>query len=44
MPGRQGLMAESLCTMDFVVLDELGYLSFAQSGRPAAVPLGQSPV
>ena len=25
-------MAESLCTMDFVVLDELGYLSFAQSG------------
>src|SRR5438270_2792316 len=30
--GRQGRMAEYLCRKDFVVLDELGYLSFAQSG------------
>jgi DNA replication protein DnaC len=30
--GRQGRMAEHLCRMDFVVLDELGYLPFAQSG------------
>ena len=29
--GRQGRMAEYLCRMDFVVLDELGYLPFAQS-------------
>ena len=25
-------MAEHLCKMDFIVLDELGYLPFAQSG------------
>jgi DNA replication protein DnaC len=30
--GRQGRMAEHLCKMDFIVLDELGYLPFAQSG------------
>ena len=30
--GRQGRMADSLCRMDFIVLDELGYLPFAQSG------------
>jgi DNA replication protein DnaC len=30
--GKQGRMAEYLCRMDFVVLDELGYLPFAQSG------------
>ena len=30
--GRQGRMAEYLGRMDFVVLDELGYLTFAQSG------------
>jgi hypothetical protein len=30
--GRQGRMAEYLCRMDFVVLDELGYLPFVQSG------------
>lgn len=30
--GRQGRMAEYLSRMDFVVLDELGYLPFAQSG------------
>jgi DNA replication protein DnaC len=30
--GRQGRMADYLCRMDFVVLDELGYLPFAQAG------------
>jgi DNA replication protein DnaC len=30
--GRQGRLAEHLCRKDFVVLDELGYLPFAQSG------------
>ena len=30
--GRQGRMAEYLCRIDFVVLDELGYPPFAQSG------------
>ena len=30
--GRQGRMAEQLCRMQFIVLDELGYLPFAQSG------------
>ncbi len=29
--GRQGRMADYLCRVDFVVLDELGYLPFAQS-------------
>ncbi len=30
--GRQGRMAETLSRKDFIVLDELGYLPFAQSG------------
>ena len=30
--GRQGRLADQLCRLDFVVLDELGYLPFAQSG------------
>ena len=30
--GRQGRIADHLARMDFVVLDELGYLPFAQSG------------
>src|ERR1700748_1651756 len=30
--GRQGRLAEYLTRMDFIVLDELGYLPFAQSG------------
>jgi DNA replication protein DnaC len=30
--GRQGRTADYLCRKDFVVLDELGYLPFAQSG------------
>ena len=30
--GRQGRMADYLCRLNFVVLDELGYLPFARSG------------
>lgn len=30
--GRHGRLADHLCRMDFVVLDELGYLPFALSG------------
>jgi DNA replication protein DnaC len=30
--GRQGRIADHLIRMDFIVLDELGYLPFAQSG------------
>jgi DNA replication protein DnaC len=30
--GRQGRLADYLARMDFVVLDELGYLPFAQTG------------
>src|SRR5213076_2995005 len=30
--GRQGRLAEHLTRMDFIVLDELGYLPFTQSG------------
>jgi DNA replication protein DnaC len=30
--GRQGRLADTLSRLDFVVLDELGYLPFAQSG------------
>jgi DNA replication protein DnaC len=30
--GRQGRMADALSRVDFIVLDELGYLPFAQSG------------
>ena len=30
--GRQGRMADYLSRKDFIVLDELGYLPFAQSG------------
>jgi DNA replication protein DnaC len=30
--GRQGRLADHLCRVDLVVLDELGYLPFAQSG------------
>ena len=30
--GRQGQLADRLTRMDFVILDELGYLPFAQSG------------
>ncbi len=30
--GRQGRIADQLARLDFVILDELGYLPFAQSG------------
>ena len=30
--GRQGRIADHLCRLDFVVVDELGYLPFAQAG------------
>src|SRR5690606_27552650 len=30
--GRQGRIADHLTRLDFVVLDELGYLPFAQAG------------
>ena len=30
--GRQGRMADTLSRKDFIILDELGYLPFAQSG------------
>jgi DNA replication protein DnaC len=30
--GRQGRLADLLCRLDFVILDELGYLPFAQAG------------
>jgi DNA replication protein DnaC len=30
--GRQGRTADHLCRLDFVILDELGYLPFAQTG------------
>jgi DNA replication protein DnaC len=30
--GKQGRMADYMSRLDFVVLDELGYLPFAQSG------------
>jgi IstB-like ATP binding protein len=30
--GRQGRLADHLTRMDFVILDELGYLPFAQAG------------
>jgi DNA replication protein DnaC len=30
--GRQGRIAEQLARMDFIILDELGYLPFAQAG------------
>jgi DNA replication protein DnaC len=30
--GRQGRTADLLCRLDFLVLDELGYLPFAQTG------------
>nr|WP_325168796.1 ATP-binding protein [Paracoccus caeni] len=30
--GKQGRMVDYLTRLDFAILDELGYLSFAQSG------------
>ena len=35
--GRQGRIADHLCRLDFVVLDELGYLPFRPGRRTAAL-------
>jgi DNA replication protein DnaC len=32
--GRQGRLAEYLTRLDFIILDELGHLPFAQVGGP----------
>ena len=40
--GRQGRLADQLTRMDFIILDELGYLPFAQVRRPAPIPPRQS--
>ena len=42
--GKQGRMADYLTRLDFVILDELAYLAFAQSGgqllfHPSAVSM-----
>src|SRR6202008_2100983 len=37
--ARQGRLADHLTRMDFVILDELGYLPFAQSGGQLLFPL-----
>jgi hypothetical protein len=37
-PARPGRLADHLTRMDFVILDELGYLPFAQSGGQTAEP------
>jgi DNA replication protein DnaC len=37
--GRQGRLADYLTRLDFVVLDELGYLPFAQTGGQLLVHL-----
>jgi len=42
--GRQGRMADYLSRMDFIVLDELGYLPFAQSGGQLLFPPDQPAV
>jgi DNA replication protein DnaC len=34
--GRQGRLADHLCRMDLVVLDELGYLPFAQAAASSS--------
>src|SRR5277367_2825852 len=36
--GRQGRLADHLTRMNFIVLDELGYLPFAQSGGQLLFP------
>ena len=42
--GRQGRMADYLSRMDFIILDELGYLPFAQSGGQLLFPPDQPPL
>lgn len=40
--GRQGRIADHLTRLDFVVLDELGYLPFAQAGGQLLFPSSRS--
>ena len=42
--GRQGRVADYLTRLDVVILDELGYLPFAQAGGAIAVPSRQPPL
>ncbi len=42
--GKAGNLAKQLIPMDAVILDELGYLPFPDSGGAQAVPLGQQTV
>jgi hypothetical protein len=42
--GRQGQLADYLTRLDFVVLDELGYLPFTQTGGLLPSPRGFLPV
>src|ERR1700752_3086638 len=42
--GRQGRLADYLTRMDFVVLDELGYLPLRADRRPAALSSDQPPL
>ena len=42
--SRQGRMADHLSRMNFIVLDELGYLPFAQSGGQLLFHLDQPPL
>jgi hypothetical protein len=39
--GRSGRLVEALLRHDLIVIDELGYLPFSQSGGPTAVPSDQ---
>jgi DNA replication protein DnaC len=42
--GRQGRLADYLTRLDFVILDELGYLPFRPNWRTAPFPSGQPPL
>ena len=42
--GRQGRLADYLTRLDFVILDELGYLPFAQAGGQLLFHTGQPPL
>src|SRR4026208_249139 len=42
--GRQGRLAEHLTRMDFIVLDELGYLPFAHPGGQLLFPPARRPL
>ena len=40
--GRQGRLADHLTRMDFIILDELGYLPFARSGGQSPIPISSA--